>query len=110
MAEQTERVEAHCVGDRQHVVDHPVERVRRRILWSVARTVSAVVEQDHRVVARQCVDVIGEVLLRAAESVHEDESGARPRDLGLEGYPVVRRDSHADMVTRIARVAPPNID
>ena len=71
------------------------KRVRGEVVGLVALAVPPVVEHDHRVVTGQFGHVVGEVLLRSAESVHEHEPRPGAGDLDREPDPVVRRDAHA---------------
>jgi len=72
--------------------------------------VTAVIEDHHRVIARQHPHVIREVFLRATESVHQHESGTLAGNLDLEPHPVIHRDPHSPMVTRIGPPRPPRND
>ena len=106
VAEESEVVEPRRIGDRQRVGHEPGERIRRGIRRIVARAVTAMIEDHDRVVLRQRRDVIGEVLLRATEPVHQEKSGPVTDDLGFEPHPVVHRDPHPYMLTRIGCGAP----
>ena len=106
MAEQPEAVEAGCVGDRERVGDQPVERVGRRVGRLVAVAVAAMVERHDGVVAREHLDVVGEVEPPAPEAVHQQETRSFTRHVDRELDAVVHRDAHLHMVTRIGPTAP----
>ena len=89
VAEEAEPVEADRVGDLEDVGREPVERVRAALGRLVARTVAAVIEDDDGVVAREHGNVVGEVLLGAAEPVHQQQPRARARHLDLQPDTVV---------------------
>ena len=78
-----------------------------RSVGLVARAVTAVIEDDDGVIARQRRHVVGEVLLRAAETVHEQQARARARDLDRQPDTVARRDPHPPMLARKHPIAPP---
>ena len=65
------------------------------------------IEDDDGVIARERGNVIGEVLLRPTETVHEEQTRSLARHLDRQPDPVARRDPHTPMVTRKGLVAPP---
>ena len=91
------------VGDRERVGDEPLQRVRGRVGRVVARAVPTMIEGHDRVIARQRRNVIGEVLLGAAQPVQQQEAGSLAGDFDLEPHPVVHRDPHPSMLTRNGR-------
>jgi hypothetical protein len=82
--EQTEARESDRVGDRPRVGPHPRERVRSGIVGMITAPVAPMIEGHDGVVLREALHVVGEVFLRAAVPVDEDEPGAGARDLHLE--------------------------
>ena len=61
----------------------------------VARAVAPMVEDDDGVVACERRNVVGEVFLRAAEAMDQEQTRTRSRDLDRQPDPVTRRDPHA---------------
>ena len=96
MPEQPQVAQAGGVGHRDDVGREPVEGVGGGIVGGVALAVAAVVERDDPVVAGEPVEVVGEVLLRPADAVHQEQSGGvgRTGDDGRETHAVVGRDAH----------------
>ena len=82
------------VGHLQDVGGEPVERVGRHRVGRVARTVAAVVEGHHPRPSGERRDVVREVLLRAPEAVHEDQTRSVALDPDLEPHSVVGRHPH----------------
>ena len=78
VAEQPQIVEAGGVDDVADVGSEPVEGVGVGVVGIVALAVAAVVERDDAVVAREDVDMVGEVLLGTAEPVHQEQRRAPP--------------------------------
>jgi len=95
VAEQPDPLLTEVVGDRQDVGGHAVERVVVGRLRLGALAVAAVVEHHDPVVGGEPLDVVGEVLLRAAEAVHEEQRRTLAGDLDLEDGAVVDGDLHA---------------
>ena len=91
--EQPQVAEVVGVGDRERVGREPIEAVGGGVVGRVARPVPTVVEHDHAVIDREGVDVVGEVLLGAAESVDQEEPGRvfGARGDGRELHAVVDR-------------------
>lgn len=106
VAEQAEPVEPDPLRHRHHVGDEAIERIGRRITRRIALTVAAVVGRHHRVSLGQHLDVIGEVLLGAAEPVHEEQARSTSGHLDRQFHPVVHRDAHGTIVIYDAVVAP----
>ena len=75
MPEQVEAVEAEGVGDGEHVRGETVERVGGRFLGRLALAVTAQVERGHAMRLRERCEMVGEVLLRAAEAVYQEQRG-----------------------------------
>ena len=87
-------------GDARGVGGHAVERVRGRVVGLVALAVPAVVEGDHPVPRRERVEVVGEVLLRAADAVQRGAARAPPD----RPVATVARPTPSSVVTRIASI------
>ena len=107
VTQEPEVLEPGRLGDRQGVGTEPGQRVRRGIGRVVARAMTAMVEDHDTVITRERRHVIGEVLLRAAEAVHQQQARSVARNLHLEPNTVIGRDAHAHMLTRIGSLAPP---
>ena len=99
-------LEAGRVGDGERVGDEPGERIGRGVGGFVARAVTAMIENHHRVIACQGRHVIGEVLLRTTEAVNQQQPRPLTYHLDREPHPVVHRDAHAYMLTRTGCTAP----
>ena len=94
MSEQPARADVERVENVAEIGREPVEGVARRVLGTLALAVAAEVERDDTVVPRQIVHLVGEVLLRAAEPVDEDERGTAPLLDHFQRHAVVGHDAH----------------
>jgi len=96
VAEDAQVVQLARVGDARDVEPQRFERIGALLVGLVALAVAPVVEGDHPVVLRQRVEMVGEVLLRTADAVDEEQSGRiriSHRD-GCEGDAVVGGHPH----------------
>ena len=92
--EEPELVGAHGIRHRDRVRSQPVERVRRRVGRTVTLTVATMIERDDVVAGGERLDLIREVLLRAAEPMDEEEGGTAPLLDDLEPDAVVDDNPH----------------